>query len=400
MILLGLLIAVIVFVVLLLIDYELGKRAYQKKAPVFDFGKNQADRDLFTNGDALFSSLFEDIKQAKKSIDMMFFIIRDDSISRELYHYLEQKALDGVKVRLVADYVGSFSMNKDIVKELEASGVQFVFSDRPAVPYFFYRLNRRNHRKITIIDDEIAYVGGFNVGTEYMGNDLRFGKWRDYHLRMTGEVVGNIARVYQYDWNDATKEEQFNKKIISKSSSGKDKTIELVVTESGQLEEIFLSWINQATHEILIGTPYFIPSKKVFQALVNARERGVELHILVPIKADHPLVKPAAFPYYKKLLDCGANLHLYTDGFYHAKIMIIDESFCDIGTANFDMRSIFLNKEINTTIDSDPDFISHIRQAYFHDLKSSNSMTHDWINKQPLKTKISAWIAYCVRPLL
>ncbi|MDL4839184.1 cardiolipin synthase [Aquibacillus rhizosphaerae] len=400
MIPLTIILTLLVIIVLLVIDFHLGKRMYQNKAPHFDFGINDADYELFTNGNDLFSSYFSEIEKAKTSIDIMFFIVGNDNISTQLYHLLKQKVDEGVNVRLLVDYMGSFSLKRDVIKGLESNGVQFQYSDKPSFPYFFYKLNRRNHRKITVIDKQIGYFGGFNVGEEYLGKDTKFGPWRDYHLKVTGDVVNSLSQVFDYDW-DSAKGQVITPTIERKSDvPNEDQALKLIVTESGQLEGKFVAWINQAKSEILIGSPYFIPSERMFEAIIAALNRGVEVNLLVPIKGDHPFVKPAAFPYYRKLLQAGGKGYLYTNGFYHAKVIIIDESFCDIGTANFDNRSVMLNKEINMVIDTNPKFVKEIREAFFKDMQASNSLTEQWMNKQPITTKLSGLIAACIKPLL
>ncbi|WP_170287640.1 cardiolipin synthase [Aquibacillus halophilus] len=398
------LIILLVVIGLLFIDFYFGQRFYQKHPPIFHFDKQEANFDLITTGESFYTSLFKDIKNATKQVDISFFIVRNDDISKQFYELLIMRAKEGITVRLMLDKMGSNSLKKEIISELKASGVQVVFSDKPSFPYFFYRLNRRNHRKISVIDNEIAYTGGFNVGKEYLGKDPKLGPWRDYHLRATGEVVANFQVVFNYDWEAAIKGNPVSVDYVKGEASGKQedrqtKTLKLVVSEAGQLEDKFVSWINDAKSEILIGTPYFIPSKEMFDALMAALHRGVEVNVLVPAKKDHPLVKPAGFPFYRQLMQAGGKVYMFTNGFYHAKVIIIDESFCDIGTANFDMRSVFLNKEINVIMDSETD-IKEIRSAYFKDVKSSQQITVQWLNQQPITIKIEGMLARLVRPLL
>ena len=386
-----------------MVDFQLGKKKYQKNPPVLHFNKETAKYDLFTTGETFFSSLFTDIKNATSQVDMMFFIVRNDEISLELYDLLKQKAIQGVKVRLLVDQVGSFKLKKSIINDLKDSGVAFSFSNKIRFPFLFYKLNRRNHRKITVIDQKIGYVGGFNVGKEYLGKDPNLGPWRDYHLRTTGNIVDNLKQVFKFDWNMAVSGNQFPKGEIIKQSgenSTAQQTIKLYVTESGQLEHLWLNWITNAKSEILIGTPYFIPSTRIFEALEDALSRGVDVKIIVPIQRDHPFVKSGSIPFYQKLSRLGAEVYLYDNGFYHAKILMIDEKLCDVGTANFDRRSIFLNKEVNCLFDTDTDFITQIRTAFFEDMKTSHPFSDQWVKQQPLKIKLSGIIARIIRPLL
>ncbi|MDC3416794.1 cardiolipin synthase [Aquibacillus salsiterrae] len=392
---------VALFIVLLVIDFELGKRVYQNNPPPFNFKRTQGEYQLFKTGDELFKVMFDDMKRAKSSIDIMFFIVRNDDISKKMYDILKQKAQTGVKVRLMVDFIGSYSLKRSIIEDLQDHGVQFLRSNRPRFPYFFYHLNRRNHRKVAIIDNRTGYVGGYNLGKEYLGEDPKLGPWRDYHLKLTGDIVLNLIEVFNYDWECA----KTGKKVTPANNgenwpAARNGSMELVVTDGGQLEDTFVDWIHDAQSEILIGTPYFIPSKRMFAALVKALERGITVTIMIPKKADHPLVRPAAFPFLKALYQQGASIHLYDLGFYHAKVMIIDQKLCDIGTANFDRRSVFLNKEINPIIVNDDTFIQSVRSAYFDDIEKSDIFTPQWMKDQALHTKISGVIARLFRPLL
>ncbi|WP_407269250.1 cardiolipin synthase [Radiobacillus sp. PE A8.2] len=395
---------IVVFFLLLWLDFYLGRSAFFKKAPSFEFGrKSGTSYKLYTNGHELFPAIFKDIKQANAKIDVMFFTIRNDELSKQMYQLLIEKAREGVAVRLLVDRFGSFSFKSKIKRELIANGVQFLYSDIPRFPYYFYMLNRRNHRKITVIDQQIGYVGGYNLGKEYIGKDPKLGDWRDYHLRLEGEIVDDLQHVFVYDWNCAYyKKAVMDVPPLTKRHSlyENEPSMEMILTEGGQLEQLFYTWINQAEQEILIGSPYFIPSKRIFNALVEAMQRNVKVKLLVPIKGDHPLVKPAGIPFYRSLANAGGEVFLFDNGFYHTKILIIDKQLCDIGTANFDMRSFFLNKEVNSVVRDDPDFINAVRSAYLKDIKASIPLTEKWINDQPLSVKLQLTIAKIFRPLL
>ncbi|WP_222599254.1 cardiolipin synthase [Aquibacillus kalidii] len=392
---------VLLLILLLVMDFKIGERVYQKNPPNININQISAKYDLFTDGNTLFTSFFQDLRNAKKSINVMFYIVRNDELSREMYQILKEKAREGVSVRFLVDRIGSLKLSREIIQDLKTSGVHFAYSNQPTFPLFFYKLNRRNHRKISIIDDEIGYIGGFNIGKEYIGADPKLGAWRDYHLKVTGNIVEALQFVFKYDWSCALAKKRLP---VPKYNFELERSIKslmnIFVTESGQLEERMVQWIDKAKSEILIGTPYFIPTNRVMKALVAALDRGVEVSLLVPEKADHLFVKSGALPFYKQFLQSGGKGYLYTNGFYHAKVMIIDETFCDIGTANFDQRSMILNKEINAVIDSNTGFIKDIRTAYFRDVESSKSLTENWIKQQPISTKLSAVIARCIRPLL
>ncbi|MYL54579.1 cardiolipin synthase [Pontibacillus yanchengensis] len=381
---------------LLFLDYQLGKRNHIKNLRFLDFEPTTGDYNLYTNGDQLFTDLFDDLRHAKKQINVMFFIVKDDDISHELLELLKKKAQEGLRVRLMVDRIGSFRINKATVKQLEQAGIEFTFSSTPKFPFLYYRIQRRNHRKITIIDDEIGYVGGFNMGQEYLGRDAELGNWRDYHLRLIGDVVKDLQITFFDDWYLNTGESYDH---IPEPTSEGSKEVEITSTDGGQLEDVFMTLIQQAQDEIFIGTPYFIPSERLMKALLSAMDRGVDVKVIVPMKADHLFVKEAGLPYLSRVRKAGGEVYFFDLGFYHAKVIIIDQELCDIGTANFDRRSLFLNKEVNTLI-FNKRFVMDLRLAYLRDVQDSQPFDDHYTQLFNLGTKIRIGLAYLVRPLL
>ncbi|GGD00875.1 cardiolipin synthase [Pontibacillus salipaludis] len=396
MIFIYIIVAILLLIGLLLLDFSLGKKNHRKNVRFLDFESTTGDYQIYTAGDPLFEDLFQDLRHAKKKIDMMFFIIKTDEISRELLEILKQKAEEGLQVRLLLDRIGSYRINSKVIKELNQSGVEFAFSEKPKFPYFFYRSQRRNHRKITIIDGDVGYIGGFNVGREYLGKDAELGNWRDYHLRLLGDIVQHLQSTFFDDWYLATG--HHDEEPVPTETEG-EKWIEIAATDGVQLEDVFESLICQAKEEVFIGTPYFIPSERLFKCLTDALERGVNVKVIVPMKADHPLVKEAGLPYMMRLIDAGGEVYMFDQGFYHAKVVIVDQQLCDIGTANFDRRSLFLNKEVNTIIHN-PRFVMDLRLAFLKDVQDSEPLNDHLIQLFTIRTKIKIGIARFFRPLL
>lgn len=388
--------AFIIITLFLLLDYQLGKKSHLKHLRFLDFHKTTGSYQIYTLGDPFFKDLFEDIKNAKQEVNVLFFIVKTDEISQEFYNILKDKAREGVKVRLLVDRIGSHRVNAKIRKDLKNAGVEFAFASTPKFPFFFYKLQRRNHRKITVIDGDIAYVGGFNVGKEYIGRDARLGNWRDYHLCLNGGIVHDLLVTFWDDWQLATG--QMSSPKLPTDTEG-DKEVEIAATDGGQLEDVFLTFIHQAKEEIFIGTPYFIPSERLFQALLKAIQRGVEIKVIVPMKADHPLVKEAGLPYMNRLRKAGGEVYFFDMGFYHAKVLIVDKKLCDIGTANFDRRSLFLNKEVNTIIHN-ARFVMDLRIAFLRDVQDSQPFDDHYTQHFNFGTKVRMGIAYFFRPLL
>jgi cardiolipin synthase A/B len=393
-----------VFAVLLIlflwlrIDYKLGRKNHLSIVSKREFPKRKSNLKLFTDGHSLFTDLFNEIEDAQRSIHALFYIVKDDHISREFLTRLKKKAQEGVEVRLLVDWIGN-KISKKMKEELKESGVQLYECHIPRAPYLFYTLNARNHRKISVIDGKIGYVGGFNVGKEYLGRDPKFGFWRDFHLKLEGQGVQDLQKQFLFDWKDTTNIDLIqNPEYFPPSAEGQS-IMKLVPTDGAYLQSHFLDLLSSAKKEIMIGSPYFIPGSKLSNALLYALKRGVKVTILLPKKSDHMFVKDAALPYFIPLLKAGARIFMYEKGFYHAKVFIIDDVICDIGTANFDKRSLFLNHEINCYI-YDQTFIQDVKAQFKEDLVATSEITTEDLQnrsifqkwKESFSTLISAFL--------
>ncbi|SEA70812.1 cardiolipin synthase [Thalassobacillus cyri] len=394
-ILLWIIAVLIIIILLILLDFVSGRQNHKKNLRKLTFTETSGSYRLFQSGNRLFEALFTDIKNAETHIDILFFIVKQDETSQRFYKLLQQKAQEGVVVRLMVDRLGGFRINKSLREQLENSGIQFQFAAKPQFPFFIYKLNRRNHRKIVVIDGKIGYVGGYNVADEYVGKDAEMGDWRDYHLRMTGEVVTQLHAVFLDDWFLNTKEKLFPAKAHERGAH----VLKVLPTEYGELEEVLVKKFSTAKQEILLGSPYFIPSRKMMDALLQAIQRGVTIKLLCPLKSDHPFVKEGGIPFYEELYRAGGEVRLYDAGFYHAKVFIIDKEFCDLGTSNLDLRSLFLNKEINIFF-YDKEFIHDMRKRFLQDFAEGIPFDDNWLASRSIGTKINIKIARLIRPIL
>ncbi|MDP4171723.1 MAG: cardiolipin synthase, partial [Bacillota bacterium] len=334
---------------------------------------------------------------AKKHIHVLFYIVKDDEFSRSFVSLLQKKAQDGVEVRLLVDRIGAYKMTKKMIRQLRESGVHFSFGNSPKLPFLLYSSQVRNHRKITIIDGEIGYVGGYNIGKEYIDEDPVLNPWRDYHLKITGAAVPFLQREFLNDWKEDGGEDLLQQASYFSPLTEGEIRLQLGATEAGLLESIYAGMIQNAKETIIIGSPYFVPSKKVLFELVRAAQRRVKITILVPFHADHMLVQEASFRYLRRLIKEGAHVFQYRKGFYHAKTVLVDDVVCDIGTANFDKRSIFLNKEINCFI-YDPPFIQRIKEILQNDIRDSTPLTLEKLNEShfflSIKESLAGAISY------
>lgn len=377
----------VILAVILSMDFYFGRRQHIKTAASTVFPKRKSNLELFTVGQHFYERLFEDIENSTHSVHVLFYIIKNDPDSESFLSLLQKKAEQGISVRLLADYVGSHELENKKIQQLKESGISFAFAHRPKWPFFFYSSQTRNHRKITVIDGRTGYTGGFNIGKEYLGKDPKFGFWRDYHLRVTGEGVRDLQRQFLTDWNAASDEQpEEDKGLFPALSQGRFEH-RFLTTPGMELEKNFLTFIKEAKKELLICSPYFIPGKKLMKELLNARNRGVSVKIMVPMKADHPLVKEASFPYFGPLLKAGCDIYQYYYGFYHAKVIVVDDGFCDIGTANFDKRSLFLNDEFNCLV-YDSSFVKEVKLTVVEDMKRSAKLTLDHYNSRSVRQRV------------
>ena len=358
------------------VDLKIGHKRYMKQATNIKYPPRNSDMTIFTSGKILFDDFMKEVKRAQHSIHILFYIVKNDKFSKDFLKLLQSKAEDGVEVRLLVDWVGSKKISRKTIQELTKSGVHFSFSFKPKLPFLFYTIQKRNHRKITVIDGKIGYLGGFNIGKEYINQGEKLNPWRDYHLKMTGEGVRDLQEVFLSDWFYDTNEDHRGTPAYFPTLTPGSQVNQVVVTNGSDLEQSLARMIQQANNKIIIGTPYFIPSETLFQELREALARNVSVTVIVPEKSDHALVKEASFPYFRVLLKDGAEIMQFQRGFYHSKVILIDDTICDIGTANFDKRSLFLNSEINCLV-FDRAFIADAEKELAVDLAESKPLSSD-----------------------
>ncbi|MCP9297894.1 cardiolipin synthase [Bacillus halotolerans] len=384
------LIIVIILLALILLDIFMGRAAYRKKAYEPVFSKKKSDIELIHCGADLVERMMEDIRDAVSSVHVMFFIMKNDEVSHNMFTLLKTKAQAGVSVYLLLDWSGSQKIKKPALETMKNAGVHVHFLNRPRFPYFFFHIQKRNHRKIAVMDGKVGYVGGFNIGEEYLGKKAKFGNWEDYHLRMTGEGVRDLQTLFTADLKRNTGSAELGPDVWPELPQG-NIPHKIYATDGYSLEKTYLANIAQAKERITICTPYYIPTKPLQQALVKARKNGVDVTLIVPMKSDHPLVREAAFTYYSDLLDAGCLIYRFYQGFYHVKALIIDDHFSIIGTANFDQRSLFLNEEVNVEID-DVAFTKEVYATIEEDIKKSELLTKENFKKRTFRQRPAEWL--------
>lgn len=359
---------------------------------------------IFTNGNELFHDMLQDIERATHSIHIEFYTFYADKIGNEVLHLLERKAKSGIEVRVIYDSWGSMGTNRKFFNQLRANGGSAEPFLRTHSNLFDFRLNFRDHRKIVVIDGRIGYVGGFNIGDQYLGRDPKFGNWRDTHLRIVGGGVFSLQQRFIRDWNATDKNKITAYKPYFPVNHVKGET-SLQIVSSGpdsDLQQIklgYLKLINSARDRIWIQSPYLIPDDSVLDALRVAAMSGVDVRIMIPNMPDHAFVYRASQYYARQLADEGITIYFYRNGFMHAKTMVVDGKMSSVGSANMDFRSFKLNFEINTFV-YDHKVADQLEQIYMQDVRLSKVMTPERFAQQSLCLRFKQTFSRLLSPIL
>lgn len=361
---------------------------------------------IFTDGNEKFDALIEDMKQAQKSIHIQYYIIKNDVLFARIKEVLREKAKAGVEVRILYDGMGGRFVSRKCWKELHADGIRTAVFFPPLLGRLNLRINYRNHRKIAVIDGRIGYVGGFNIGKEYIGLEERFGYWRDTHLRIEGLAVSQLQLRFILDWNYAAREnllqdeneyftaseERIGSSGVQIISSGPDSAMQNVRNN-------YLRLIHKAERSIYIQTPYFVPDEAVYSALLVAVYSGVDVNIMIPCKPDHPFVYWATYSYIGDLVMAGAKCYTYDNGFLHAKGLVADEQVLCYGTANMDIRSFKLNFEVNAVVYDEKEAEKMV-EAFRKDLAVCTRITKERYTSRKLRIRVKEQVSRLLSPLL
>lgn len=351
------------------------------------------DVEIYTDGKEYFRHLYEEIQNAKEFVHIQSYIIKDDELWQALEELLAEKVKEGVEVRILYDSMGCRKMRERDWERIRSKGIcvgEFF-------PAFFKRLhlrvNYRNHRKIIVIDGTKAYVGGFNIGREYLGLEKKFGYWRDTHLKIQGSAVISLHVRFILDWNYATKENLFHQKNLIKEFTPGTGSDGVQIISSGpdtmneEIRDNYQKLIGKARDHVYIQTPYLVPDEIILNEIKMAAYSGIDVKIMIPCKPDHPFVYWATYSYVGELLDAGVQCYIYNDGFLHAKGVMSDGRVCSYGTANMDVRSFKLNFEVNATIYS-PRTTEKLEALFEKDLENCTQITQEIYAQRSLMIRI------------
>ena len=351
------------------------------------------DVEIYTDGKEYFAHLYEAISTAKEFIHIQSYIIKNDELWQALEKLLYKKVKEGVQVRILYDSMGCRKMGKRDWERIQRKGIQV----GEFFPAFFKRLhlriNYRNHRKIIVIDGTSAYVGGFNIGREYLGLDKKFGYWRDTHLRISGSAAVSLHVRFILDWNYATKQNLFeNENLVHEFVPGQGKEGVQIIssgpdTQNQEIRDNYQKLIGKARDHVYIQTPYLVPDEIIVNEIKMAAYSGIDVKIMIPCKPDHPLVYWATYSYVGELIDAGVKCYTYDNGFLHAKGVMSDGLVCSYGTANMDVRSFALNFEVNATIYSQKT-TSKLEKIFEEDLEYCTEITPEVYAKRSLAIRI------------
>ncbi|KRN53784.1 cardiolipin synthase [Pediococcus damnosus] len=364
---------------------------------------------LITDGKELFHDMFEDIEKAKKHVHVEFYTFYDDQIGRDVLHLLEKKAKEGVEVRVLWDSWGSMGTKSKFFKHLrELGGYAAPFlGTHSAVTDF--RLNFRDHRKIVVIDGQVAYTGGFNIGDQYLGRSKKFGYWRDTHMRIVGSAAYSLQARFVRDWNATDHENPINTVFDPGSEyfpvAKVNGNTSLQIVSSGpdsETENIklgYLKLINSAHRSIWIQSPYLIPDDSVMDALHMAALSGVDVRIMIPHMPDHVFVYRATQYYARQCAKWGIQVYNYDAGFLHAKTMVVDGKLGSVGSANMDFRSFSLNFEVNAFI-YDKKIAHELEEIFKDDIQKSTLQTTEMYDNQSWWLKFKQDFSRLLSPIL
>ena len=359
---------------------------------------------LLVDGAEFFPALCERIAAAREHVHIQFFIWRNDARGRELLAALVAAAQRGVEVRVLVDQIGSLGMRRSFFRPLVEAGGKFAWF-RVAHPLrnrWIFHL--RNHRKLQIIDGRIAFVGGMNAGREYAGEDPRVGPWRDVQIEIVGGAAKKLQMVFADDWFFATEEKlldaryypaphQLQRFLVQTMSDGPDSFADPI-----QMSLTFM--LNTARQRVWLTAGYFVPKEPLLTALQLTAARGVDVRLLVSEKSDHPLLVNVGRSYYEELLEFGVKIFEYEKGINHAKVGLIDDSWLMVGSANFDIRSMRLNFELNVAV-RDPERATELEAVLKNDIeKHSHQIVLEEFVRRPFLHRFKESLLRPLAPIL
>ena len=376
---------------------------------------------LLMNGQEKFDDMFNAIRQARSSVHLEYFNFRNDSIASLLFDILAEKAKEGVEVRAMFDGFGNDSNNKPLrkrhLKDIRSRGIEIYEFDPVRFPWVNHVFHR-DHRKIVVIDGQIAYTGGMNVADYYIKGTPQVGEWRDMHCRIEGSEVNTLQDIFLRIWNKTTKQNIHGDKYYRAASAGNHfkglkpytchtaghKMVAIINREPHTTNKIirtfYINAINYAKDSIKLVNPYLTLNHKLKKALKKAVKRGVKVEVMVSAHSDIPLTPDCVFYNVHKLMKHGVDVYIYEPGFHHTKIIMVDGRFCTVGSANLNSRSLNFDYEENAVI-VDPCTTKQLSKMFERDKNRSFKLTQQrWRKFRTPWQRFVGWFAHLLAPVI
>lgn len=369
---------------------------------------------LFNSGQKKYDDMFQAIRNARSSVHLEYFNFRNDSIANALFDLLAEKAAQGVEVRALYDAFGNMSNNrplkKEHVKRIRERGIELYEFDPIGFPWINHVFHR-DHRKIVVIDGQIAYTGGMNVADYYIHGTEVVGSWHDMHCRIDGEEVNTLQNIFLNVWNKQTGQiisgpqyyrgisapDYFNGLKPDTTSTAYKKMVGIINREPHKtnriMRQFYISCFDNAKDSIKLINPYMSLTHSVKKAIKRALKRGVKLEVMMAEKSDIPLEPDASFYHLHWMMKRGANVYIYQDGFHHTKVIMVDGRLCTVGSCNLDARSLNWDYEENAVI-VDKNTTAELSRLFDADKKKSFFLTPERWNKWRTRWKKTyGWLA-------
>lgn len=376
---------------------------------------------LLMSGQEKFDDMFCAIRQARSSVHLEYFNFRNDSIASLLFDLLAEKAKEGVEVRALFDGFGNDSNNQPLLKKhikaIRKRGIEIYEFDPIRFPWINHVLHR-DHRKIVVIDGQIAYTGGMNVADYYIKGTPQVGEWRDMHCRIDGDEVNTLQAIFLRIWNKTARQNVHGAKYFRGIRGGYyfhdlkpdtcctagHKMVGIINreprTSNKIIRQFYINAINDAKDSIKLVNPYLTLTGKLKRALKRAVKRGVKVEVMVSAKSDIPLTPDCVFYNVHKLMKHGVDVYIYEPGFHHTKIIMVDGMFCTVGSANLNSRSLRFDYEENAVI-IDPCTTAELSHMFDHDKTRSFKLTPEkWKEFRTGWQKFIGWFAHFLAPVL
>ena len=359
--------------------------------------------EIYTSGEEKFEALKKDLREARHSICLQYYIFLDDRLGHEIAEILMAKAREGVDVKVMYDHVGSFSARNKFFKMMNEAGVETHPFFRVTFPQFANRVNWRNHRKIVVIDERIGYIGGMNIADRYARKTTGNYAWRDTHFRVEGDIVESLLFSFVVDWN--FRNQSHPMKYLKSPKINFSNSVGMQLVTSGPLSQwdnlalCFLKAISSATKCIYIQTPYFLPTDALQHALEAAALSKIDVRVMIPRRSDSRMLQYASSSYVTQCLKAGIKVYLYNPGMIHAKAMIIDDNLVTAGSTNFDFRSFENNFESNLFV-YDKEFNLKMREIFFSDMAQCTKLTYAAWHRRPWLQRTMESIVRLFSPIL